>query len=532
MFYSKPTQQSLTAVDSLWLSFTNLINSNVFQLFLVLYIIVSLVIRQVFIKQLCREFQPLRQLENWANLSKISEKQQSLPENNVIADAITALQQQLHQANNNENQFDSMLRASALLDNDTGIGNRAFFNNRLEALLKEEDIQGAVYFIQFNGCDLVQSLYGQQQAMELLEVLIQSINYRLKHLSNYFLARRGEFELALIIPGIFLCDVEKLADRLLKNTLAVSLPVGVNKEQLTHIGISYFSHAEKAYQIKAEADMALRSAQLQGPAQWFMYDIGEIEQNNAKGSLRWRTFLTRAIEQNAFVIFFQPVISSASEKVLHHEVLSKVRDSDGSLVSARVFLPMAQKCGLSQTIDHLIFEQVCRLLTNDSSQHDECSLNISAESLLSPTFIKLFIKQIERYKTVAPRIIIEISEYHLVNNLSELKPVLAKLHSFGVKILADKVGQYVVSSNYLQTCPISAIKLHRSIVLDVQNKYENQLFIKSLTTVCQPREVHMFALGIEHVDEWRMLIRLGVQGGQGHFFTEPVAHMARAIYLP
>jgi len=530
--FTMANSQQLWSNDFLVNTLTNVLGSPLFLSFSILYIGISLIVRYQLTKQMDDDLQTLQQLENWANLSKIRGQQQSLTIKGVIPAAITELQQQLHQANNNESQFDSMLRASALLDNETGIGNRAFFNNRLEALLKDEDVQGAVYFMQFKGCDLVQSLYGHQQAMSLLESLIHSIKYRLQHLSNYFLARRGEFELALIIPGIFLCDAEKLADRLIKNILSVRFPVGINKDEFVHIGISYFSYAEKAYQIKAEADMALRSAQLQGPAQWFMYDVGEIEQNNAKGSLRWRTFLTKAIQQNAFVLFFQPVISSCSEKVLHHEVLSKVRDSDGSLVSARVFLPMAQKCGLSQTIDLLIFEQVCRLLTYDSAQNDDCSLNLSIESLLSETFIEHFIAKIAYYKEVAPRIIIEISEYHLVNNLEELKPVLVRLHQHGVKLLADKVGQYVVSSKYLQSCPISALKLHRSIVLNVHQKSENQIFIQSLTRVCQPRGVNIFALGVEHIDEWRMLVRLGIQGGQGHYFTEPVAQVARAIHLP
>ena len=74
------------------------------------------------------------------------------------------------------------------------------------------------------------------------------------------------------------------------------------------------------------------------------------------------------------MIFFQPVIASQSDQILHHEVLSKVRDNQGKLISARVFLPMAQKCGLNARVDLLVFEQVCRLLQYEKKQQEACSL--------------------------------------------------------------------------------------------------------------------------------------------------------------
>ena len=282
----------------------------------------------------------------------------------------------------------------------------------------------------------------------------------------------------------------------------------------------------------AEADMALRSAQLQGPNQWFMYDTGEVAVESAKGSLKWRTFLTRAIENNSFVLFFQPVISSVNDDILHHEILSKVRDGRGQLISARVFLPMAQKCGLSRQVDTLVFEQTCRLLQYEKNLQDSCSLNLSIESLLNAEFIEQIFTVLAQSPIIANKLIIEISEYHLFTNITKLAPVLNFLNELGVRILADKVGQYVVSADYLSMCPISFVKLHRSIVQHIEVRLENQVFIQSLKTSCLESNIAIFALGVETKQEWSTLIKLGITGGQGHFFTEPVAQMANAIQLP
>jgi len=473
----------------------------------------------------------ISQLEEWANASKFCGEIKVLPHSDDnLTQTINSLIEQLEVAENDESQFDRKLLGNALLDKETGVGNRDFFNNRLEELLKEEDIQGAVYFIQFKECELVRTLYGQQQALALIEALISTLNSLLTPLTNYFLARRSEFELAVIVPHIFFLEAEKLAEKLVLSLSKVDVPVGVNKDAFIHIGVSYFSNAENSYQVKSETDMALRSAQLQGPSQWFMFDPGEVEHTTVKGSLNWLNVLKSAIEKNAFVIFFQPVFAIDSEQQLHHEALSKVRDVEGNLINARVFLPMAQKCGLIKDIDLLMFKQVCRLLTYDNEQQDDCSLNLSIESLLSEGFIEKITETLLCYKTISTRLIIEVSEYHLVNHLTELKPVLSALHQLGIKLLVDKVGQYIESVDYIKSCPISYMKLHRSIVLNIHKKPENQIFVQSVKAVCEAHQVAIYALGVESIEEWKTLIMLGIDGGQGHYFTEPVAQVANAIY--
>jgi RNase E specificity factor CsrD len=75
------------------------------------------------------------------------------------------------------------------------------------------------------------------------------------------------------------------------------------------------------------------------------------------------------------------------------------------------------------------------------------------------------------------------------------------------------------------------MKLHRSIVIDIDKKVENQVFIQSLKKLAEAKNMPVYALGVENKSEWRTLLQLGVKGGQGHFFTEPVAQVAKAIHL-
>lgn len=519
------TDRVIMFIHPLWI----VLMSPYFLISSVIFVIIVIRTRVLLYRSIDGALTQVTAIENWANLSSIRGEIQPLPKQGVVTETISSIMNQLSEVKHRYGRADLRIREQALLDSETGVGNREFFTNRLEAILCEEDARGAVFFINFQGLEIVQSLYGYAHALNILESSINLINGKLEQTNNFFMARRGEFELALLVPGLYVNETEKLANKLLKVLEKVDFPVGINQEEGIHIGISYFKQNQQCYQIMAEADMALRSAQLQGPSQWFMYETGEVENESAKGSLKWRTFLTKAINNNAFVLFFQPVLASQSDHILHHEILSKVRDGRGKLISARVFLPMAQKCGLAAKIDMLVFEQTCRLLQYEEKQHDICSINISIDALLSEDFIERLFNKLAMSPAIASKLIVEVSEYHLVTNLTKLEPVLVFLDELGIKILADKVGQYVMSADYIRSCPISYLKLHRSIVHLIHERLANQVFVQSLNTLCLECQVEIYALGVENVEEWTTLTRLGVVGGQGHFFTEPVAQMAQAI---
>ena len=352
-----------------------------FWLFFICYVISVLGIRYFISRKTSHYLKPFQQLEQWANLSTSKDEAFILAtplQNNKdnISQAILILLEQLQKNQNNDNQYTQKIRENVLLDNDTGIGNRQFFSNRLEALLQNDAVQGAVFIIQFNEFFSEHANQEYSSHCSYVELLIAAIKHRLKNKNQYFIARQSEFELALLLPGLYFSETEKLANRLLSNLMAVPLPAGTNNEEFIHIGISYFTGDHKPYQIMAEADMALRSAQLQGPSQWFMYEQGEIENQKIRGSLSWRTFLTKVIKQKSLMTFLQPVMASNGKEILHYETLSKVKDDDDSIISARIFIPMARKCGLIQAIDILACEKLFYVMNSETQSHYH-SINLS-----------------------------------------------------------------------------------------------------------------------------------------------------------
>lgn len=519
----------LLTYSSLEFSFLNInfamgamLTNGAYWLVSLVYLALWLFVRKRFKEVFYKRLKYLNRMEEWSAHKKDQQINQYVPVENPISRAIEHLQSQITDASNNEINFDHMIREGAMHDRETGIGNRAFFTSRLEALLKEEEVYGGVCFIQFNSLEYLDVQYGHEKVLDLLNSYIDVIKQKVEGVQGYFIARRSEDELSILLPRMMVPELKRLVDSLLSSLLKVPTPIGVDTEEFIHIGVSYFHGEQSAYQIKAEADMALRSAQLQGPSQWFMYDIEEMEYEAVKGSLRWRTFLLKMINKKAFVLFFQPVISAHKNTILHQEILCKVKEHTGKLLNAKVFIPMAQKCGLTVEIDTLILEKVCHILRYENNHEDLFSINLSVDALLSPSLMNCFKQQLMLSPDIGKRLIIEVTEYHLSHHIDALTPVLNRLHKSGVRVLVDKVGQYVVSAEYIKAPFVSHVKLHRSIVLNVHEKTENQIFIQSLLNLSKPLGVKVYGVGVEHKKEWDMLLQLGIDGGQGYYFTKPV----------
>lgn len=476
-----------------------------------------------------QRFSHIKLAEQWAtNYLHYNPEQQRVEVFNkgdwVVTDAIITLDEMLQRNLGEGFKTDKQEHLQAFLDAQTGIGNRIYFDHRIEAYLsgREEHFGGCVYLIQLGELDVVQAELGDIEVLELLNYFISLTSKFLEEHQESVFARRSEFDFALLIPNIGFKDAEKIASRLIRLCNRIPLPDVVDSDHFFHVGVASLAQSESAYQVLAEADMALRAAQLQGPSNWFMYDKGQIIKDLAKGSVQWRTAIDAALSQQAFVVLFQPVMLADNTMTHHHEILARMRNNNGQLVSAAVFLPMAQKFGMATRVDQLMVEKTVKLLDYDKTDQDICSLNLSIDSLLQVGFQNWLLAYLRAHAKVARRIIIELNEYALVTHGEHMVTFFRGLHKVGARMLVDQVGLYVLDTSYIRHYEVDYLKLHVSVVRNIDTRPENQLFIKSLLAACSGTHVLVFGLGVERIGEWVTLQKLGVAGAQGHYFTEPL----------
>lgn len=467
--------------------------------------------------------------EQWAeNYLKTDPEHQTITQFNQgawpVSDAILALDQALQRQLNTSLQIDTQMRSRAFLDEQTGIGNRIYFDHRIEAYLaqREEGQGGCLYLIHLNELDIVQMEIGEQQVAIILNYLVNLTTKFVDEYHDSVFARRSDCDFTLLIPDIDVENAQNIASCLIRLCDRIPLPKEIDDDHFFHIGIANLTHCDTPYQALAEADMALRAAQLQGPSNWFMYDKDQIDKNFAKGSAQWRSTIDIALSKHAFVLLFQPVMLTDNTINHHNEILARMRNNNGQLVNASIFLPMAQKLGMINRIDQLMVEKTVNLLNYENGAQDICSLNLHIDSLLECSFQNWLLTYLQSHPKVTNRIIIEVSEYPLVTHGKSLVSFFAALHKVGIRLLIDHVGLYVLDTSYIRHYSVDYLKLHVSVVRNIDTRPENQLFVKSLLAACTGTSVLVFGLGVERIGEWVTLQKLGIAGAQGHYFTEPL----------
>lgn len=437
----------------------------------------------------------------------------------VIGQAMDHLLHELEDARQERSRFDAYMRTNTFLDPVTTLGNRLFFDNQLDSAVRQQH-SGFVLMLEFQGYDELCQSEHCEECFNVLSHIAGCLKQVFGHHSEPCLSRRSDGDFAVLLVAVPQTELEREIKLLLKLLQQLNLPKHIDVEHCFHIGVAAIQDRVEPYQVLAEADMALRAAQVQEVNTWFMYQRDDLPQTSIKGSVRWRSLLEEALRRKSFVLSSQPVVTTANKSVHHYEMLLRLRDEGDQLLPAHVFLPMARKCGMSGQIDRMALNQVLKLMRYDGANLVRCSINLSIDSLLEQARDPWLTRCLAQYQDVTKKLIIEVAEYPLHQHLDEVRDVLAQIRGAGCLLAVDQVGQNVVSSQYIRELSIDFLKLHASLVRSIDERSENQLFIRSLVGACENTKSRIFALAVEQQREWRTLKSLGVYGGQGHLFTE------------
>lgn len=441
-----------------------------------------------------------------------------LGQEDSLSDKLQVLQQNQQALTKREQEIRHLVRVQGLIDHDLAIGNRIYFESKLQHYLADPNEMsfGAFFLIQLSHPD-----HNSAAALQRLAGCAELLTQLTAHQPQAMLARLAENDLAVLIPGMDQKEAETLGDRMASILSRSSYFADYAGDDVLHIGYVIYQHGQTAYQVMAEADMALKTAQLQGPNA--AYGFYQTHKPKIKGSVWWRTELGNALKEQRFLLSFQPVFSWEQHDVIQHEVLVRLHTSENDKLNAAVFLPMAANCGLSQAIDQFVLLKTAKLCQAENIGPSRCSINLSVETVLGKDWHQWLLDAISSGQLSAGQFAFELDEYHLLKNYPKLKPKLIQLQKLGFALIVDHVGLTIEACPYLDELQIEAIKLHPSVVRQLDQQLEQQLFIRGLIASHFAKGVKVIATGVESQQEWQVLKKLGVSGAQGYYFSQPLA---------
>ncbi|RVT45961.1 EAL domain-containing protein [Rheinheimera sediminis] len=421
-----------------------------------------------------------------------------------------------------DSEIRQLVRVQGLVDHELAIGNRVFFESRLNHYLTEsgEAERGAVFLIQLSHPETNLS---NLVKLQRLKGCVELITELAAVWPEAVMARLADNDLALLLPGLTGKEAEQFGDRMAQVLSQANFFAECQDFDLIHIGFVLYQQGQSSYQLMAEADMALKTAQLQGPNAAFGFN--DPQKPKIKGSVWWRTELHNALKQNRFLLGFQPVFSWQDDDVLQHEVLVRLASSDGDKLAAALFLPMAANCGLVSAIDQYVLLKVAKLGETEALEHCRCSVNLSTQSVLDEAWWHWLQQQVNNGSIVAADLALEFHEHHLMKHYKSLKPKLLQLQQWGFELIVDHVGLSLDATPYTDELPIRMLKIHPAVVRGIDHQLEQQLFIRGLLASCVGKDIKVIATGVEQEQEWQCLKKLGVVGAQGYYFSQPLARL-------
>src|SRR5690242_6560427 len=444
--------------------------------------------------------------------------------------AISALTEiELQRRTADAERVEQQLRHDALHDRLTGLPNRAFFVERvriaIERARRNPDEFFSVLFLDLDNFKAINESFGHVAGDELLLEVSRRFTGCLRSLD--MLARLGGDEFALLLEAIREpSDAARVAERL---QASLQTPIGIGEDEAyasVSLGIAVHSEADDHPQhLLRSADLALYRAKEQGRARFQVFDPRMHEE--AVRRLRLETDLRRALERDQFRVYYQPVVSLDSGRIVAVEALLRWQHPERGLVPPGEFIHVAEETGLISDISRWVLEQACRQCQVWRREHgadapESVWVNLSVRQLVDGGLVRQVSEVMQALDFDPKRLTLEVTENYLVENIDTARRTLTELHGLGVRVFMDDFGSGHSSLGFLDRLAIDGIKIDRSFIGHLDAGERPLQLVRTIVGLVRGLGFTPVAEGVETEDQLRLLRDMGCEFAQGFHFSKAV----------
>lgn len=240
--------------------------------------------------------------------------------------------------------------------------------------------------------------------------------------------------------------------------------------------------------------------------------------------------LSKAIDTNQLVLFYQPIMLMEDRSLAGFEALVRWRHPTLGLVSPVEFIPLAEKTGLIKRIGQWVLNQAAKdwkelrtFCDCDEQQTPFISINLSSPELFEPNIVESIQSIMAEHGVPMNELRIELTESILISNLSQVSAALKRLRAQGVGIALDDFGTGYAGLDYLQSLPFSCIKIDRAFVQQMEGSARSLQIVRSALELSRLLGMTSVAEGIEDEDTANALAQMGCTFAQGFHYGKPMA---------
>ncbi len=417
-------------------------------------------------------------------------------------------------------------------DSLTGLSNREEFGYKLGEILKSVKMMGgshSLIVLDIDRFKAINETCGTLAGDELLRQLASHIQTNIQR--NDLSARIGADEFAVILMNCESEDTINVGNRLQSavqrqrfqwqsTAFPVTLSIGI---------VPIDRDTGDIHSVLAAADDSCHISKEEGGNKITVFQAQDSKFMRRRGDMEWIGKINRAVEENRFVLYYQPIepLDPASGNQPKLEILLRLVKEDGGIAGPTDFIPAAERYNMMPQIDRWVLEnsfRAFRLLTDQKSPLAErlFSINLSGPSLLDDSLVDTIIYDLNKYSLSAKDFCLEITETAAIQNLSYATRFINRLKSEGFTFALDDFGAGFSSFGYLRSLPVDYVKIDGSFVQNMDESLVSCTMVDSINSIGHVMGLKTIAEFVKSEAIRDKLIELEVDYGQGYFFSKPV----------
>jgi diguanylate cyclase (GGDEF)-like protein len=411
----------------------------------------------------------------------------------------------------------------------TELLNRKGFYEKMESAVDQVKNTGKEYWLIFLDLDQfknVNDASGQEAGNKLLIQVGALIKKQLA--KNDVIARFGGDEFAVLLEDYSFAEAQETAEKI-RQVIHQFRFVYASKmyDVAGSLGVVWVDPtAESISELLSAADLACRIAKEKGGNRIHIYQSADQGVLAHEDHMQWIGRINKALEEQRFVLYRQRILSlDATNDDEHYELLLRLKDEAGNIISPIQFIPAAERYELMTKLDRWVIKTALSKMVQIYAQNPtttlSCSINLSGQSFCEQGFLEYLIDQIHDSGLPPERICFEITETVAVSKLSQAIDFMQSVKQIGCEFSLDDFGSGMSSFTYLKNLPVDYLKIDGYFVKTILENKIDHAMVESINQIGQVMGLKTIAEFVECDTILAELKKIGVNYVQGYGIGKP-----------
>lgn len=408
----------------------------------------------------------------------------------------------------------------------TQLPNRNLLYQQLESALsnaKKRQREFGLLYLDLDGFKVINDNFGHRVGDELIQRVAERIKASIP--PNACLYRLGGDEFVVVLEMTNGTEeLKSMAESITRSASDTYLVANMEMMITASIGIaSYPSHADDIDNLLKNADAAMYRAKAMGHNMYCIYEGHMAENINAHLTLGGG--LRKAIDEEEFVLYYQPKIRLPDEAVVGAEALIRWMHPELGMISPDKFIPLAEESGLILPLGEWVIRRACRQLQEwRESGHPpiKLSVNLSGRQFMQADLVEMVGRVLDETGVDPEYLELELTESMLMLDAQQSIEKLYGFRELGLTLSIDDFGTGYSSLAYLKRFPIQTLKIDRSFINDLGLNTDNDAIVKATIAMANSLNLKIIAEGVESRSQVETLNHYECLEVQGYLFSKPL----------